>query len=618
MPSRLDDALDRPAVLALLWAGATAVVALLADRYWIPLDDGTLAQSAERVLLGELPHRDFGDPYTGLNAIVGAGAFRLFGVRLASLRIPLVVGFALWLPALWLLARRHLAPSAALLAAGAAAAASVLAYPAAMPTWFALFAVTWGTWMLSRALGGGRRGWLVGAGAMAGLAVLFQVVGLYFLAASLFAVARRHADGSHAYAAVAATASLAFLALLGLLTLPGGGLSGAYHFFLPAVAVAAAVVAHARPGTRAGACNTAVPPTHAGDPLAAAGLGPLAVDGLLLKSGFLVPVALFLVPYVASGSVWAWVEGVFLMPGRRLASAASPFGPAWTVLPGVAAVALAVGAARLPARAERVAALALAALLAAALADDDALDGAVLEGLWYAVRGWMPALLAAVAIAACLRVPRRATPDGTGTPALSGPAFALLATAGLWGLVQFPYAAPAYFFYAAPLVVLATVAATTTGVVRRGPVLSLLTAVYLFLGVGYVAGVAWTGTTELGGPRGGIEVSEPDAALYGELALLVRARAAGGGLWAGPDAPEVYFLSGVRNPTPTLYEFLDRVPTTPERLTALLDAARVRVAVLNTRPLFSQPLDPRTLEHLVSAFPRSRTLGPYVVRWREP
>jgi len=74
MPPRLDVALHRPAILALLWAAATATVALLIDRYWIPLDDGTLAQSAERVLLGELPHRDFGDPYTGLNALLGAGA----------------------------------------------------------------------------------------------------------------------------------------------------------------------------------------------------------------------------------------------------------------------------------------------------------------------------------------------------------------------------------------------------------------------------------------------------------------------------------------------------------------------------------------------------------------
>jgi hypothetical protein len=196
-------------------------------------------------------------------------------------------------------------------------------------------------------------------------------------------------------------------------------------------------------------------------------------------------------------------------------------------------------------------------------------------------------------------------------------AFALLATAGLWSLVQFPYAAPAYFFYVAPLGVLATCAAVGAGVLRRGPVLALLSAVYLFLGAGYVAGVSVSGTTSMGGPRGGIRVSEADASLYGELAVLVRSRVGEGGLWAGPDAPEVYFLAGVPNPTPTLYEFLDPVPRSPQAFFALLDSADVRVAVVNTRPLFSPTLDPSTLERIVRAFPQSRTMGPFVVRWRE-
>ena len=120
------------------WAAAVTVVAALIGRYWIPLDDGTLAQSAERVLSGELPHRDFHDPYTGLNAVVGALAFRLFGVNLLSLRIPLVVGFALWLPAVWLLARRFgsLGPAFAAAAAFRTAPASRMASALRMPLAF--------------------------------------------------------------------------------------------------------------------------------------------------------------------------------------------------------------------------------------------------------------------------------------------------------------------------------------------------------------------------------------------------------------------------------------------------------------------------------------------------
>lgn len=595
------DLLRHPAALAVLWAAAVGAMAALAGRFWIPLDDGTLAQSAERVLGGQLPHRDFGDPYSGLGAFLGAAAFEVLGIRLSSLRVPLVAAFALWLPAVWLLARRHLPPGSALAAAALATVLSVPAYPAAMPGWYALFAVTWGVWMLDRALEGGGRKWLVGAGSMAGVAVLFKVVGLYFLAAALLAVAWRRAERTGAYVAVAVFAVAAFLLLVGLMTLPGTGASGAYHFFLPALALCAALVARSWHGWR----------PRVGSAPAAHGLVPLLADGAALKLGFLVPLGLFLVPYALSGSVGEWLAGVFLLPARRLDAAYSAPGATWTVLPGTVAVVLAVTAARLRPHAERVLALLLAALLAVTLAADDLLDGAVMATLWYGLRGWIPALAAAGAVFVFAA-------RGRTTAQLSPGEFALLATGGLWALVQFPYTAPAYFFYAAPLAVLATAAAVSAGVLRRGPVLALLAGVAFYLGTGYAAGVALTSTAPLGGPRGGIRVSEADARLYGEVTILVRSHLDGGALWAGPDAPEVYFLAGVPNPTPTLYEFLDHSSHTPARLDSLLVSADVRVAVVNTRPLFSPALDPSSLERLVRDFPESSTVGHFMVRWRVP
>jgi len=601
MRSRTTDLLRHPTILFVLWAAAVGAMTFLAGRFWIPLDDGTLAQSAERVLGGQLPHRDFGDPYTGLNAFLGAEAFRLLGVKLSSLRVPLVAAFALWLPAVWLLARRHLPPGSALTATALAAVLSLPAYPAAMPGWYALFAVTWGAWMLARALEGGGRGWLVGAGAMAGVAVLFKVVGLYFLAATLLTVAWRRAERSGAYAVVTVPAAAAFLLLVGLMALPGTGGSGAYHFFLPALALCAALMARIRNGWRPGPGQASA--TH--------GLMPLLADGAALKLGFLLPVAAFLVPYALGGGLGAWLEGVFLLPARRLHAASSPPGGVVTVLPGAAAVLLAVTAARLRPRAERMLALAAAALLAVGLATDDFLGGAVMASLWYALRGWLPALVAAAAV--FVFAARGRTADQ-----LSSGEFALLAAAGLWALVQFPYAAPAYFFYVAPLAMLATGAAVSAGVLRRGPVLALLAGVAFFLGAGYATGVAMSAGELLGGPRGGIRVPPADARLYGEMAIMVSSHLDGGALWAGPDAPEVYFLAGVPNPTPTLYEFLDPAPTTPGRLDSLFTAADVRVAVVNTRPLFSPPLDPPLLERIVTAFPESSALGPFVVRWRSP
>lgn len=611
MSSRLDAALRHPALPALTGAGLVAAMALLAGRYWIPLDDGTLAQSAERVLAGELPHRDFRDPYTGLNAILGALGFKLFGVRLGALRVPLVAGFALWLPALWLVARRFLTPGAAVVAALLAVALSVPAYPAAMPTWFGLYAVTWGSWALLRWKEEGSRGWLTFVGAAAGVAFLFKVVGLYFLAATLAAVAWRRPDGSRAYAAAVGVGAVAFLALLGRLVLPGSSAVGAYHFFLPAVALCGALVAATwrAPGDAHGA----------GEDGADTGTRALLADVSALVAGFLAPVAAFLVPYALSGAMGAWFEGVFLLPGRRFQAASSPPGPLWTVVPGLAAVAVAVAAARLSAVAERRATVAAAAVLAALLALDDRLDGAAMAALWYSLRGWIPAL-ALVGAAFLVREGGSAPPDRPLPRPDGGPLFALLAVAALWGLVQFPYAAPAYFFYVAPLGVVATAACVHRGLLRAGPMLGLLAGVYLFLGAGYAAGVAATGTHVLPGERGGIRVSGADAALYGRLTELVTEHRGGGGLragiWAGPDAPEVWFLAGAPNPTPTLYEFLDPAPPSAASLTTLFREHDVKVVVVNTRPLFSAPLGAEVLEHVVATFPEGESVGPFLVRWR--
>ena len=55
--------------------------------------EGTLAQSAERILAGELPHRDFVERYTGGLSYLNAFAFRVFGVQLLAMRYALFVAF---------------------------------------------------------------------------------------------------------------------------------------------------------------------------------------------------------------------------------------------------------------------------------------------------------------------------------------------------------------------------------------------------------------------------------------------------------------------------------------------------------------------------------------------
>src|SRR6185436_3514147 len=112
------------------------------DRGWVPHDEGLIGQTAERVLAGELPHRDFDDVYTGGLAYVNAGAMRVLGVNLRSPRIVLVALFLLCVPALFYAATRFASPLAAGITTLVAVAWSLPNYTASLPSWYNLiFAV---------------------------------------------------------------------------------------------------------------------------------------------------------------------------------------------------------------------------------------------------------------------------------------------------------------------------------------------------------------------------------------------------------------------------------------------------------------------------------------------
>src|SRR5262245_53315826 len=105
-----DEAWRGVAVLAILWAASALYLWQFVDGGWIPHDDGTLAHSAERVLRGELPHRDFDELYTGGLTYLHAVAFRAFGERLLAMRLLLLAATLAWVPAVYAIARRFVPP----------------------------------------------------------------------------------------------------------------------------------------------------------------------------------------------------------------------------------------------------------------------------------------------------------------------------------------------------------------------------------------------------------------------------------------------------------------------------------------------------------------------------
>jgi hypothetical protein len=80
---------------------------------------------------------------------------------------------------------------------------------------------------------------------------------------------------------------------------------------------------------------------------------------------------------------------------------------------------------------------------------------------------------------------------------------------------------------------------------------------------------------------------------------------------AFPECPEVYFLTGLQNPTRNDGGVL------PEDVYRVLAENRVNVIVINQRPYFpaSKPT-PEIMAAIERTFPHSSTSGKYLVRWR--
>ena len=175
VPIRRNRGLRPALVLLLVWLACAAYEGALLKRGWVPHDDGTFAFSAQRVLQGEMPHRDFDELYTGGLTYLNSAAFRVWGANFATLRWLLFVFFLAWVPAVFYLASRLVRPLAAGLITCLAVAASVPVYSSPVPSWYNLFFATFGTAAVLRFLEGRDRWWLAIAGFCAGLSFLAKI-----------------------------------------------------------------------------------------------------------------------------------------------------------------------------------------------------------------------------------------------------------------------------------------------------------------------------------------------------------------------------------------------------------------------------------------------------------
>ena len=584
------------------------------DRGWLSHDEGLLAQSAERTLRGELPHRDFDDPYTGGLSFLHATVFDLLGARMVSTRYLLAL-FTMAFVSIyyWIAARQGSAYFAALITF-AGVMWGMTNYFAALPSWYILFTATAGTASLLRFMDTGRLRWIVLAGFCAGLAILMKIVGLYFLAAGLLALAFHEQVSSAARNADRApTRSLSFQFFTMLLGLVLSSLvlllikrdwqvMALTQFALPTIILCTALVVN---NWREGQ-------------------GPfrerfsyLSRTCCCLLFGSALPIIIFLVPYLKGGGLEALFHGVFVLPRMRLDFAREPLPPLNTLMPVAIPTMLLIVGMVLAGRAfyrPTMIAIGLLGLLAWQIST---------FGTWYywhffSIRFLCPVL---IAVAACYLVQ-----GGLGrVSARRRQELFLLATVtSLMILLQYPFSSIIYFAYCAPLVLL--VLHTLLGIqfVRARYVHAYLLVFLMGFGLTmnshYTIGQenkVWELVYEVAPARAGLTVSTQQGRLFDWLITIVKKHSRPDQeILAMPDCPEVYFLAERANPTRIMFDFFANPEDLERSLLQVIDERQIPVVVVNQHPLFSPKLSPAFLTALRGRFDRWETEGRFRVGYR--
>ena len=107
-----------------------------------------------------------------------------------------------------------------------------------------------------------------------------------------------------------------------------------------------------------------------------------------------------------------------------------------------------------------------------------------------------------------------------------------------------------------------------------------------------------------------------ESVVYEDVIRLVQANAGGGTIWAGPDAPEIYFLSGLPNRTRTFFDFLDGPAQNSISLVDRISALDAKVVVVKKNSQFSPALSLAVVDSLRRTYPSQRDFPGYLVLWR--
>ena len=589
-------------------------------RGWVPMDEATLGLSADYVLKGQLPHRDYFDLYTGGLTYLNALAFRILGPNSVGLRYFLYVFFLAWVPSLYYVISRFVSPSISTALTFLAVASGPPNYPAAMPSWYNLFFATFGIAALLRYIEVHKLQWLAFAGACAGMSFLFKQIGLYFVAAVLlYLLFREQVSNAEAENDVRSTllyriflclAVFVYEAFVFELILKRFRVVAFCYFAVPALASGAIVLWYEFTSQRK-----------------SRRFSFLFRELALFAIGVATPVAIFLIPFMRGGALADFISAVFVLPFKLIVNTHfSTTPPPLRMAVGAAVNALVLvgvflGSPRLRKWTIGLALLAmpLGLLLAFRV---PAVYKAIFVTLWVS--------LPTSVICGLLILARRSGVNRINA-SQSQQLFLILAVLALCSLVQFPIAAGSYFWYVAPLVVLAATAVFSLLNYRPR---FLLVGAYCFVlfyivfeatpGFVYAVGQSYepdAQTVAVHVPRtAGIRTFPERARTYESLNSIIMQHARGEYIYATPTCPEIYFLSGFRDPIPSPERlFLQSLGQpagwmTP-RILAIVHQRNINLVVLNNNPYFTE-LSSDLRAAFDQEFPNRADAGDFEVRWK--
>lgn len=605
--------ISRPAATAPLWTRqdffalatvlAAACLLLWPDlfRGWAPPDEGGLAQVAERVLRGEMPHRDFDDPWTGGWSYFQAAVFRFFGTRLSLVRVPLFLAWLAGIIAAYRLMRRVASPALAGGVALACALWSLFAWRFPLLGWYYSPVALATCWCAVRFVESQRRAWLVAAGVLIGILLLVKITAVFLLAALLLwalVVASEAGDGEAAgpYGFVVVVAALLAAFLAGVFLLLRGlpaEMQGAasLHFLLPQLLVAAWMI------RRAARSGTSV----------VTGMRKLLRLTVPLFAGIVLAIAPYVGLFALHHELPALFLGVFIKPGVRLAGfALGPPGRLGTVLALLAPLLL-IAACRFVRQEGTRRELVFAILCGAGMGALAFVSETTASAVALCIRA-MPIVLPLAAF--WLQEPAMETASSRSVVVL------LVLAAVTAQLSQIPYSAHAYFLYVAPLGILATVSLLRSRM-SAAPVAAFWTAMLLVSGMEPLTSPEES-LHALPMRRGGIEVSFLDSARYARMAEYV-ARQPDGPIVVLGDHPELPFLLERPSGSRMIYDVIaDSADVSPRGLLADLSSAGVRTIVIAHRGGARGERDAPQIDALREAFPCGTWIGRFELRSRYP